>query len=406
MVIGTHPSRCQNPPVDTQARRDTLRSLFDVALASVEPERLTREAISERPGGPVTVVAIGKAAPAMCRGAAAALGQVTGICVTDHVEEVPTGVELVVGDHPVPSDRSFSAGRMVLEAVTRSTGRIVALVSGGGSALCEHPVEGIPAEFLTKASRVMLDRGASIGDMNLVRRHLSAIKGGGLLEAAGRPMETYAISDVCGADPNVIASGPTLPQSTDPDAALAVMRRIGIEVPLEVVGALSKSRPLPRGQADITVVADGHTAARAIADESHRIGIASKVTPGWLSGPIAEALEVFMLDASPGLDVAAGEPVVEVMGGGSGGRNTHAALLAATAISGSDSLFAAFATDGVDGNSRSAGAIVDGGTIARGGDPTDSLDSSDSATYLARTGDLVVTGPTGTNVADLWVRWL
>jgi hydroxypyruvate reductase len=405
MVIGTHTSRCQNRPVDTQARRETLRSLFDVALASVEPERLTREALSEGPGGPATLIAIGKAAPAMCRGAAAAIGQVTGICVTDHVEEVPTGLELVVGDHPVPGDRSFSAGRMVLEAVTRSTGRIVALVSGGGSALCEHPVEGVPAEFLAEASRVMLDRGASIGEMNLVRRHLSAIKGGGLLEAAGRPIETYAISDVCGADPNVIASGPTVPQSVDPEAALSVLRRIGIEVPLEVAGAVSNARPGPRGRANITVLADGRTAAQAMADESHRLEIASAVTPGWLSGPVARALEVFILDGRPGLHVAAGEPVVEVMGRGSGGRNTHAALLAASAISGSDSLFAAFATDGVDGNSRSAGAIVDGDTIARGGDPAASLDSSDSATYLAKTGDLVVTGPTGTNVADIWVHW-
>jgi glycerate 2-kinase len=405
MVIGTHPSRCHNPPVDTQARRDTLRSLFDVALASVEPERLTGEALSGVPGGPATVIAIGKAAPSMCRGAAAASGRVTGICVTDHVEEVPTGIELVVGDHPVPGDRSFSAGRMVLEAVTRSTGRIVALVSGGGSALCEHPVEGVSAEFLSGASRVMLDRGASIGEMNLVRRHLSAIKGGGLLVAAGRPIETYAISDVCGADPNVIASGPTLPQSVDPEAALAIMRRIGIEVPLEVAGAVSKARPVPPDRASITVLADGHTAAQAVSDESHRLGIASEVTPGWLSGPVAKALDVFILGGRPGLDVAAGEPVVEVVGRGSGGRNTHAALLAASAISGSDSLFAAFATDGVDGNSRSAGAIVDGHTIARGGDPAASLASSDSATYLAKTGDLVVTGPTGTNVADIWVHW-
>ena len=377
-----------------------------MALASVEPEQLTREAISTHSDErPVTLVAIGKAAPAMSRGAAAALGDVKGICVTDHVEEVPTGVELVFGDHPMPGDRSFAAGRMALDVVTRSTGRIVALISGGGSALCEHPVEGVPAGFLTEVSRVMLDTGASIGEMNLVRRHLSAIKGGGLLEAAGRPIETYAISDVCGADPEVIASGPTLPQPLDPEAAVAVMRQIGIEVPREVIGAISRRRPVSSGPAAITVIADGHTAARAMAEGARRLGIASEVTAGWLSGPVAKALEAFILDAGPGLVVAAGEPVVEVVGRGSGGRNTHAALLAAHAITGSDSIFAAFATDGVDGNSRSAGAIVDGDTIARGGDPTISLASSDSASYLAKTGDLVVTGPTGTNVADLWAHW-
>jgi glycerate 2-kinase len=391
--------------VDIQTGRDTLRSLLAAALAAVEPERLTWEATSSRPGGPATVIAIGKAAPAMCRGAAAAIGAVTGICVTDHIEAVPVGVELVVGDHPIPGDRSFAAGQAVLDAVTQSSGRLVALISGGGSALCEHPVAGVSPEFLTVVSGLMLDSGASIGEMNLVRRHLSAIKGGGLRVISGRPIETYAISDVCGANPAVIASGPTLPQAVDPEAALAIMERIGIAVPATVARALFEARPAPEGDADITVLADGHTAAQAMVDEARSLGVDSEVAAGWVTGPVAPAVETFISGDEPGLQVAAGEPEVEVVGRGSGGRNTHAALLAAVAIAGSDSLFAAFATDGVDGNSGSAGAIVDGDTIARGGDPMASLASSDSATYLAKTGDLVVTGPTGTNVSDIWVHW-
>ena len=374
-------------------------------MDSIEPERLTKEVISKRPGGPATVIAIGKAAPAMCRGAAAAIGDVTGICVSDHIEDVPPGVQLLVGDHPIPGPSSFHAGQVVLEAVSQSTGRFIALISGGGSALCEHPAEGLAPEFLSDVSRVMLDTGASIGEMNLVRRHLSAIKGGGLRAAAGRPIETYAISDVCGADPAVIASGPTIPQEPDPQAALVVMARMGIEVPASVSRALSKPRMLPDEDAEIMVIADGHTAAQAMVDASGRLDIAAEVAPGWLTGPVGDALADFMSDGRPGLRVAAGEPEVEVEGEGSGGRNTHAALLAALEIAGSETLFAAFATDGVDGNSGSAGAIVDGATVDRGGDPTPSLASSDSATYLAGTGDLVVTGPTGTNVADLWMRW-
>jgi hydroxypyruvate reductase len=404
-VIGTHPSHCQNLPVDTQSRRQTLEAFFASALDSIEPERLTREAISARTDGPTTVIAIGKAAPAMCRGAASAIGDVTGICVTDHIEEVPSGVELLVGDHPIPGPRSFHAGEAVLEAVSRSTGRIIALISGGGSALCEHPAEGVAPEFVSEVSRVMLDTGASIQEMNLVRRHLSAIKGGGLRAAAGRPIETYAISDVCGADPAVIASGPTIPQEADPEAALAAMQRMGVEVPTSVSRALSKPRATSSVEAEVKVIADGHTAAQAMVDASRRLGIAAEVAPGWLSGPVGDALAGFMSNGGSGLRVAAGEPEVEVEGGGSGGRNTHAALLAAREIAGSETLFAAFATDGVDGNSGSAGAIVDGETINRGGDPAPRLASSDSATYLAGTGDLVVTGPTGTNVADLWVRW-
>jgi glycerate 2-kinase len=391
--------------VDTLSRRKTLEALFAAALDSIEPERLTKEAISNHPVGPATIVAIGKAAPAMCRGASGAIGDVTGICVTDHLEDVPSGVELLIGDHPIPGPRSFDAGRLVLDAVTRSTGRVIALISGGGSALCEHPADGVSPGFLSDVSRLMLDSGASIGEMNLVRRHLSAIKGGGLWAVAGRPIETYAISDVCGADPSVIASGPTIPQEPDPEAALAAMRRMGIEVPASVARALSNARPLPGGEAQVTVIADGQTAAFAMVDAARSLGIAAEVTQGWLSGRVGDALGDFMSGGGPGLRVAAGEPEVEVEGEGSGGRNTHAALLAATEIAGTDTLFAAFATDGVDGNSGSAGAVVDGSTIDRGGDPTASLASSDSATYLAGTGDLVVTGPTGTNVADLWVRW-
>lgn len=404
-MIGTHLCRCQNPLVDTQTRRDILRSLFDAGLDSIEPERLTREAISKTRDGPVTVIAIGKAAPAMCRGAFAAIGDLTGICVTDHEEDVPPGIELLVGDHPIPGERSFNAGREVLDAVTASAGRLIALISGGGSALCEHPADGIPADFVAEVSRVLLDSGASIEEMNLVRRHLSAIKGGGLRVAAGRPIETYAISDVCGANAAVIASGPTIPQLRDPEAALAVMRRVGLAVPPAVERAISNTAAVLDEDGEIAVIADGHIAARAMVGAASQLGIAAQVMPGWLSGPLAGALSGFVSPGAPGLRVAAGEPEVEVEGVGVGGRNTHAALLAAVEIAGSDDLFAAFATDGVDGSSRSAGAIVDGDTITRGGDPTSSLSASDSGSYLAASGDLIVTGPTGTNVADLWVHW-
>jgi len=268
--------------VDTQTRRETLETLFAAALGSIEPERLTKEAVSNHPGGPATIIAIGKAAPAMSRGVSAAIGDVTGICVTDHLEDVPSGVEILIGDHPVPGPRSFDAGRRVLEAVTGSTGRVIALISGGGSALCEHPAKGVSPEFLSDVSRLMLDSGASIGEMNLVRRHLSAIKGGGLWAAAGRPIETYAISDVCGADPSVIASGPTIPIERDPEAALAAMARMGIEVPASVARAISRVQPLPGGEAAVTVIADGRTAANAMVDAARVLGIVAEVTPGWL----------------------------------------------------------------------------------------------------------------------------
>lgn len=389
--------------MDIGERRAHIEGFFTAALAAIDPERLTRSALEEN-RGPVTLVAIGKAGPAMVRGAASALGDVTGICVTNHASEVPQGVELMIGDHPIPGEQSYAAGRRVLEVVSAADSRIIALISGGGSSLCECPRPGIPTALVTEVSRRLVDSGASIADMNLVRRHLSAIKGGGLLSHATQPITTYAISDVCGAPAAVIASGPTIPQDPDVVGARKVMDRLGIEVTPEVIRAMERQPARNVSPGDTHVIADGHTAAMAVVEAAGKTGIGAEMVEGWLAGPVDAALDGFMADAGV-LRVAAGEPEVERGGDGRGGRNTHAALLAAMRIAGTGTLFAALATDGVDGSSDSAGAIVDGDTVERGGDPMASLAASDSAHYLDTTGDLVVTGPTGTNVADLWVLW-
>lgn len=389
--------------MDRAERRAHIESFFFAALAAIDPERLTSAALGED-RGPVTLVAIGKAGPAMVRGAASALGDVTGICVTNHASAVPEGVELMIGDHPIPGEQSYAAGQRVLEVVSGASSRIIALISGGGSSLCELPRPGIPTALVTEVAHRLVDSGASIAEMNLVRRHLSAIKGGGLIAHAAQPITSYAISDVCGAPPAVIASGPTIPQDPDVAGARNVMERLGIEVTPGVIRAM-EGHPAPTvPPGDTRVIADGHTAAMAIVEAARKTGIAAEMVSGWLAGPVDAALDGFIADAE-GLRVAAGEPEVERGGDGRGGRNTHAALLAAKRIAGTHAVFAALATDGVDGSSGSAGAIVDGDTLARGGDPTQSLAVSDSAHYLESTGDLVITGPTGTNVADLWMLW-
>jgi glycerate 2-kinase len=379
--------------------------VLNAALAAVDPEPLTRDALQSR-SGPVTLVAIGKGAAAMCRGAALALGPVSGICVSSHEDPVPDGVELILGDHPIPGARSFRAGQRVIEAVAGSRHPIVVLLSGGGSSLCEQPVDGVSTDLIVQATRALLDAGASIADTNLVRRHLSAIKGGGLTRVAGTPLETYALSDVCGADPSVIASGPTSPQPRDHEAALDIMSRYGIRITEETRIALSAaSAPSPTG-AHIEVLADGRTAAEAAADGARAAGFEASVQPGWIHGDAAGALDRFFSSAPAGrMTIATGEPEVEVTGDGIGGRNTHVALLAAERITDTEAMFCAFATDGVDGNSRAAGAIVAGDTLERGGDHRQALANSDAATYLESTGDLIVTGPTGTNVSDLWLLW-
>jgi hydroxypyruvate reductase len=153
---------------------------------------------------------------------------------------------------------------------------------------------------------------------------------------------------------------------------------------------------------EVTVLADGLAAARAAAGAS---SAPARVWGEWLRGEAGTCLDRFLRTSGPGVTVAAGEVVLEVRGNGTGGRNTHTALLAASRLAGSDDVFCAFATDGVDGRSDSAGAIVNGSTTSRGGDPAPARDHFDSAAYLARSSDLLRCPPTGTNVSDLWILW-
>jgi len=387
---------------DPEGRRRLLGWL-EAGLAAVEPEGLAARALSDGDDTPAVLVAIGKAAPAMARGAASIIDVVGGICVSDHMEPVPDRLTSLIGDHPVPGRASLEAGAAVLEvvrAVPRST-RIVALVSGGGSALCEAPREGVSSEYLSEVTKRLIAGGAPIEEINLVRAHLSAIKCGGVARAAGRAIETLVISDVSGADPGVVASGPTIAADHDPEQAMGILRRLSIEIPGPVVAAISVE-PAPLPEPRVTLLADGRDAARAVASAASAPAL---VREDWLRGEMGGCLDRFLGGSGPAVTVGAGEVVLDVRGEGTGGRNTHAALLAAERLAGSDDVFCAFATDGVDGPSRSAGAIVDGSTLARGGDPAPARDRFDSATYLDRTSDLLRCGPTGTNVSDLWILW-
>lgn len=390
--------------MDTAARRALIDSWLQAALAAVRPDALTERALGSR-AGPATLIAIGKAAPGMTRGAAKALGVVNGICVAANPDQVPAGVELVVGDHPVPGDASFHAGARVLEVVAEARHPIIALISGGGSALCEHPAEGVTRSFIGEVNSKLLDAGTSIADLNLVRRHLSAIKGGGLLSAASQPIETLVISDVCGGEPALVASGPTSPMPVDAHRVISILTSHDIDVPAAVLDAIERAESAKPSR-PLRVIADGRTAMEAVAANARAEGVVVSTSTGWLRGDVDTAVATLFEDAQEGLTVATGEVDVEVTGSGSGGRNTHAALVAARHLRGSRGIFAAFATDGIDGRSHSAGAIVDGQTIERGGNPDLSLAESDSGGYLQRAGDLVVTGPTGTNVGDLWMLWL
>jgi hydroxypyruvate reductase len=378
------------------APSDQVTSWLSAGLAAVEPERLVREALAYR-GGTATVIAIGKAAPGMCRGAAASLESVDGLCVSDHIEELPAGIELLVGDHPTPGAASLEAGRRALEIAGSAD---LALVSGGGSSLCEMPRTGVGYDRLVAIHRSLLAEGLDIEEANLARSSLSSIKSGGL-----GPLPTYVLSDVAPRGPEFVASGPTIPLPQDPERVLAILDRCGVDLDPALRSALAApmaKRPQP---SVIEVIGDGRTAADAVKEAALEDGIGARVRKGWLVGPAPELVIGMLASSPPGVTVAAGEPTPGRIGRGRGGRNTHAALLAAISIAGSDMVFAALATDGVDGSSGAAGAVVDGGTLDRGGDPGPALAAHDSATYLERSGDLLPGGPTGTNVADLWVIW-
>lgn len=391
--------------MNVDERRRLIRGWMDVALKAVDPRRLANDALSDDDGEPVTVIAIGKAASAMCWGAHDSLKHVSGICVSNRADRLPDGFELRVGDHPVPGKASLDAGQRVLEVARAASGRCIAMISGGGSALCESPLPGIELSFLRMVNRVLLDAGAPIDEMNLIRRHLSEVKCGGVASATSARLETYVLSDVAGGQAHLVASGPTIAAPAQPDHAEKVMRRYGIGIDESVRVAMRQACREVSQTALVTVLADGRTAGMAIVEEAHALGIDGVLTEAWIDGDLQPQLASFLEGAGPGVTVAVGEPSLRVTGPGTGGRNTHAALIASKFISGSGDVFASFATDGIDGRSTAAGAIVDGATVGRGGDLTRALAEFDSGPYLGDTGDLIKTGSTGTNVADIWILW-
>jgi glycerate-2-kinase len=298
--------------------------------------------------------------------------------------------------------------------VAGAKGTLLVLISGGASALAEVPIENLTLADLVATYRLLLRAGLPIERINTVRRHLSALKNGGLLAAARVTTVTLMIADVVGADASAIGSGPTLADSTTPADALAVAADAGIleTLPQAVLDALRGPRNPPTSSPPHrwAIVTDGASALRAAADHLRQSGFTTKVDLNPLTGDAAEQGRRMASDALPStVTVRHGETLVKVRGDSPGGRNQHAALAAALALEGQSAVFAALASDGRDGLTEAAGAIVDGETCHRlragGLDPEEMLAECRSHDAMAASGDLVVTGPTGTNVADIWMSW-
>jgi hydroxypyruvate reductase len=424
------------------AARELLRALFDAALAAADPARAILPYLPPQVSGRTVVFGAGKASAAMARAFEEAwatnkqAGPLEGLVVTRHGHAVPCErIRIVEARHPVPDQAGQEAAQQILD-LARGLGpqdQLVCLVSGGGSALLTLPTAGLTLADKQAVTQALLRSGATIGEINTVRKHLSAIKGGRLAAAAAPArVVSLAISDVPGDDPAVIASGPTVPDPTTFADARAVLAKYGITEPKAVIAHLAAARdetPKPGdpvfAKTQFELIASPQQALTAAAEAA----LAHNVTPIVLSDRIeGEARDVAAMHAAialqlragqfrigheivtpPAVLLSGGETTVTVHGKGRGGRNSEFLLALAAALTkdpgGSGGIYAlACDTDGIDGTEDNAGAIVYPNTVdraaSRGIAIKEALAGNDSYGFFAALGDLIVTGPTLTNVND------
>jgi len=401
-----------------------LRSLFDAALSAVDPAACTAAHLPPPPKGRTVVIAYGKAAAAMARAVERHWdGPLAGLAVTRYGHGVPCErIEVVEAAHPIPDTAATAAAEKALALVSGlgPDDLVLALASGGGSALLTLPAPGLSLADKRAVTGALLRSGAPIRDINTVRRHLSAIKGGRLAAAAAPArVATLVISDVPGDDPREVASGPTLVDGSTPADALAVLARWGIEPPPAVAAHLARAAepPAAGNVAPPVVIASAKQALDAAAEAARTAGLTPLVLGDDLEGEAREAgaehaklaLDIARGDGpvpTPAVILSGGETTVTVRArGGRGGRNAEFLAGLTLALDGAPGVHAlACDTDGIDGTEDNAGATSDPGTLARaraaGLDPAAMLEANDAYSLFAATGGLIVTGPTRTNVND------
>jgi glycerate 2-kinase len=420
-------TRAQSPP------GELLRALFDAALAAADPRRAMVGHIPQAVPGRTVLVGAGKAAAAMAQAFEALWrGPLEGLILTRYGHAVSCDrIEILEASHPVPDDAGQRAARRILD-LAQGLGpddQLVFLASGGGSALLTLPAPGLTLADKQAVTRALLRSGATISEINTVRKHLSAIKGGRLAAAAAPArIVTLAISDVPGDDPAVIASGPAVPDATTFADARAVLAKYGIGKPAAVINHLAaeaNETPKPGDpifrRARFELIASPQDSLKAAAAETLR----RNVTPIVLSDQIeGEARGVALVHAAiarqlsagefrvgaeaiqpPAVLLSGGETTVTIRGRGRGGRNVEFLLALAVALAGAEGISAlACDTDGIDGTEDNAGAILYPDSLARaaarGIAAKAALADNNGYGFFAALGDLVVTGPTLTNVND------
>lgn len=423
--------------------RSLIRRWYAAGIIAVEPRHAVRRHLSvDRdhlrvgsrslpiPHRGVIVVAIGKAAVAMALGAHDVLGEHLrdGIILTKdgHADHAWAGMRVFEAAHPVPDERGVAATAAILDMVSDlvPTDIVLTLISGGGSALFEAPRDPLALGDLQATTNLLLRAGAPIQDLNAVRSPLSLVKGGGFRNRIGAAhCVSLILSDVLGNDPAVIASGPTIRTEPDPSRALSLLKHYGVRdsVPPGVIELLERREDEPSFEreresasgdvfeiiADNDVFIDGVAAAA----EDELFPVVWRRRQEGEARELGQRFVAGLGDVPDNVHVVlgGGEATVTVRGDGVGGRNTEFALAAAIALgrTGADWVVASLASDGQDGSVYGAGAIVDRRTVERaaraGFDPFASLDRNDSGSVFERLGDLVVPGPTGTNVNDVYI---
>jgi hydroxypyruvate reductase len=413
--------------------RRLLTDSFHAAVAAADPLKIVASHLPSPPKGRTLVIGAGKAAASMARAvelAWPASAPIEGLVVTRYAHGMPTDhIRVMEAGHPVPDGAGEAAAAEILEQVSRLTADdlLIALVSGGGSSLLSLPVETVSMADLKAVTNALLRSGAPITEMNIVRKHLSRIQGGRLAAACRAPILTLVISDVTGDDPSAIASGPTCADPSTYRDALDVISRFNVEAPASVLAHLEKGAaglvdetPKPGDAAvahsDVRVIATAHQCLRAAADffTSHQI------TPVVLGDTVTgEASEVAKVYAAlvreirdhqqpfrpPVALISGGECTVTVRGNGRGGRCAEFLTSLAVELDGMPDVYALAAdTDGIDGTEDNAGALLlpdsPARAAAKGISAKQLLANNDGYSYFEALGDLLVTGPTRTNVND------
>jgi len=411
-------------------------------LAAVDAGRLVREALAVsdvarrlHAAPALDVIAVGKASgPMLAAFVAAAPSSLRGAIGIGEAPpaELPPGVRWHPGAHPVPDARSVAAARAAFRvaAAVRDGELLVVLLSGGASAMMALPSDDITLADKQQTSAELLRRGAEIHDLNAVRKHLSAIKGGQLAAACGGSTLTLALSDVVGDDLSAIGSGPTVGDGTTFRDALAVLQRHGGEAryPPAVVSRLTRGaagalRETPKpgdprlARSDARVIGGCRSALDGARAAAERLGYAVHVIDDPVTGEarvaahgLIAAAKTYAGSAPRLCIVAGGETTVRATGDGKGGRNQECALAMARELDalGAAVVAASIGTDGIDGPTDAAGAIVDSATLARAeaadiGPPERALEEHNSYVFFDELNDLIRTGPTGTNVGDLQI---